>query len=749
MLPSQLDQAFDETGLELEDLFEAEDDDGMSEVEDEDEDEEGMTWEDVEKAAQIAIDTARDFMAANILPDIEKAERYFRGELDGPEPDENRSKVVATKVRDVIHMAKPGIARVFFSSDRPVEFRADGSDQWSVISAEQATRYAHQTFRRQRGFLLLSGAIHNACVQKVGITKTYREQTTETKVYRLFGMTEQQIAVLANDPEVTFVRGPTQADVVAGIPLFDATVARAEKRGRDRMDIVPIQEFFVNAAATSETDNTVIGHRTAKAIGDIKAMGLNIDEDVLEELDGPTDDLELDDPDASGVGTARRGYVAQGVSSPLGAEDPMRKVWLTEAYMRFDMRGDGNPMLYRLLCGGTMNRLLDIEPVADNPFAVYHLFPIPGTFFGYSLADLVMAEQDAGSSLWRDILDNAKMVNTPRTAVVDDQVNMDDVLNNEIGAVVRMRAPGMIQPLEVPFVAGQTLAAMQYLDGTIEEKTGITKASAGLDPDALQSTTRAAVNATVQAAAGQVEQMARNLAETGMVRQFTLLLRNIIQYSDGPVTLDDGATMHQFDPRVWKTDMEMEVNVGTGTGKEDVKIAALDSVIQFQLGIWQTYGPDNGMVTMEGIYNAQADKMVLAGLRNPARYLKPITPTYEAQLKALAEQKKAQEAQQQGQMGDPSAALAQAEIQKAGMKAQTDMQKLALQAQKAQMDDDFRRDQMLQNLAVEAAKIDAKIGVDIAGIIAAQRAPQNPTSAPAPAPAPAAQQPQQQPGGLM
>jgi hypothetical protein len=38
----------------------------------------------------------------------------------------------------------------------------------------------------------------------------------------------------------------------------------------------------------------------------------------------------------------------------------------------------------------------------------------------------------------------------------------------------------------------------------------------GLNADAMQSTTKAAVQATVQAAAGQVEVMARNLAEGGL-----------------------------------------------------------------------------------------------------------------------------------------------------------------------------------------------------------------------------------------
>ena len=56
------------------------------------------------------------------------------------------------------------------------------------------------------------------------------------------------------------------------------------------------------------------------------------------------------------------------------------------------------------------------------------------------------------------------MTNNPRVGIVDGAVNIDDVLNNEIGAIVRMRQAGAVQDLAVPFTAGQTLSALTYLD---------------------------------------------------------------------------------------------------------------------------------------------------------------------------------------------------------------------------------------------------------------------------------------------
>jgi len=59
---------------------------------------------------------------------------------------------------------------------------------------------------------------------------------------------------------------------------------------------------------------------------------------------------------------------------------------------------------------------------------------------------------------------------------------------------------------------------------------------------------------------------------------------------------------------------------------------------------------------------------------------------------------------------------------KAQTKAQTDMAKLQLDMQKAAANDDLKRDQMAQDLLVNAAKIYGEYGtaVDVAGIQAEQ-----------------------------
>jgi hypothetical protein len=309
------------------------------------------------------------------------------------------------------------------------------------------------------------------------------------------------------------------------------------------------------------------------------------------------------------------------------------------------------------------------------------------------------------------------MTNNPRLGIVEGAVNIDDVLNNEIGAIVRMRQPGAVQELSVPFTAGQTLGALTYLDSLVETKTGVSRASMGLDPDAMQSTTKAAVQATVQSAAGQVEVMVRNLAD-GMRDLFGIMLRLMNKNVDEEQMMRMNGMFVPVDPRVWDSSFDVTINVGLGTGREEEKVMALTQALQMQTMVYQTYGPQNGLVSLTNIRNTLADQLAATGIRNADRYFAPITPEIEAQM--LQMQQQAQEAQ--GQPADPNAAFLQAEQMKAQVKMQSDQMKMQLDAQKAAADDDLKRDQMAQDLLVDAAKIYGEYGtkVDVARVQAEQ-----------------------------
>ena len=670
--------------------------------------------EEIESIVQDAIQNAVDFVESEISDDRIKAQRYMDGEVDIGYED-GRSKVVATKVRDVVRAVKPSIMRVFLSTTKPVEFVPKGPED--VAMAEQATDFIHHEFQRLNGYRVLSDAIHDALVKKQGIIKSYYKRYPTAKIYTFTDLSEDELTLLTSDPDVQILEQEMEMrmemdamgmDIEA--PVFSVKISRTQMKGELCLDSVPPEELFVNRDARTMEDAYIIAHRTDMRAGDLIQMGF--DPEIVLNLDGLESGSEITEVEVF----ARQGYDEDFADE--SEQDPaMKNITVTEAYMRMDVDGSGVPVLHKFLCGGTKYELLDFEPVDDIPLVKLEIDPEPHSFYGSSLAELIIEDQDASTAILRGILDNVALTNSPRLGFLEGSVNVDDLMNAEIGGLVRMRQPGAIQDLAVPFTAGQTLSALTYMDKMVEQKTGVTQ-NIALNPDALQSTTKAAVTASVEAAAGQVEVMVRNLAD-GVRDLFRLMLKLSHKNMDEERMMRMNGQFVPVDPRVWDVGMDITINVGLGTGREDERVAALQQALQLQTQVYQQYGPMNGLVSLTNIRNTLTDMMAAAGVRNSDRYFAPINQEIEAQMLQMQQMQQQQLAQQQQ---DPNAAYLQAEQMKAQAKVSTDMAKLQLDAQKAMAEDDRERDKMAQDLLVDAAKIAGQYGtqVDIARVKAEQ-----------------------------
>ena len=676
------------------------------------------TKSEIEGIVRDAIAQAVDFAESEVSQQRVKAQRYFDGEVDIGYED-GRSKVVATKVRDTIRAVKPSLMRVFMSTSKPVEYTPKGPED--VAMAEQATNYMHYIFNKNNGYRVLSDAFHDALIKKNGIVKAYWEESERSEIFTFDHLTDEEYTLIASDDDVTILEHSVETSMSMDefgmemeMPEHSLKISRRMPEGRLKIESVAPEDFFVDAQAKNIDDAYVVAQRTEMRVGDLVAMGFEY-EDVVDLGSNFGASSMANEEDF-----VRRGYSQDAYDDQEG-DASMRLVTVTEAYMRIDVDGTGIPALHRFICGGTTYKLLDYMPCDEIPFAVFEVDPEPHTFYGRSLAEIVMDDQDASTAILRGILDNVAMTNNPRIGIVDGAVNIDDVMNNEIGAIVRMRQAGAVQSLDVPFTAGQTLSALTYMDQLVEQKTGVSRASMGLDPDAMQSTTKAAVQATIQAAAGQVEVMVRNLA-SGMRDLFGIMLRTAIKHTDEEQMMQMNGQFVQVDPRVWKVDMDVGINVGLGTGREEEKMMALQQIFQVQQQVYAQYGPMNGVVTLTNIRNSLADILAASGIRNAERYFAPMTPEIEQQM--MMQQQQA--AQMQPPMPDPSQMLMQTEAMKAQTKAQVDMTKAQLEHQRKMhemgMNDDLYRDQMAQDLMVDAAKIYGQYGstVDVARIKAEQ-----------------------------
>lgn len=667
----------------------------------------------IESIVSKAIQDATDFIDGEIAPQRLKAQRYFDMETDlGHEL--GRSSVIATKCREVVRGIKPSLQRVFLASEKPVEFVPRGPED--VAAAEQATQFINYKFQQHDGYRLINDVFQDALVKKAGIAYVFYDDSQKVQIETITDLSEEEFAFLVTDDNVEVIehemRTSIQIDqqgVEIEMPMHDVKISRTRTKGEIAIKAIPPEDFFVDRNSRSIDDFYVMGHSTEMRVADLLSMGFTVDD--LEGIDSTEYSVVDDEAEFE-----RRGFTVD-ESEDENISAASKKITVTQAFMELDIEGTGIPQLYQFICAGANFKVLDFYETDTVPYAIFEVDPEPHAFFGTSLVDLVINDQDAATAMLRGILDNAALVNNPAMQIVDGNVAVDDLLSNEIGRIVRVKNLQSVAEMAVPFTAAQTLPALQYFDQLVDNKTGVSKMAQGLDPEVLKSATATSVAASLEGQAGQAEVIARNLAEGGMRRLFKLMLQLYVKHTNQEQLMRLNGSFVPVDPNVWSVEMDLIVNVGIGTGREQERLQTLQMALGIQQQIYQAYGPANGVVTLTQIRNTLADILAIGGIRNADRHFNPMTPEIEQQMMMQQQQMAQQQAMMQAQQPDPNAAFMQTEQMKAQTKAQVDMMKAQMDNQykmhKLAMDDDFARDEMVQDLAVKVAQILGQYGTAV------------------------------------
>ena len=655
------------------------------------------------------LEDAVSYIDADISPIRAKGTEYYRGDPFGNEED-GRSQVVAMEVRDTVSAMLPSLMKVFFSSENVVEYVPRGPED--VASTQQATDYANYIFSNDNnGFMTTYALFKDSLVRKCGIAKYWWDEVEEVKIDDYSGLDDQTVQLLMQegaevkivvsypDPSMPMDMMQPQVDPATGLPmpmqqpmLHDVQIKRTTKDGRIRIMAVPPEELILDRRARSFEDAGIIAHRQMATVDDLLAMGYELDE--IEENISSTD---LDSNDE---------YLArQPLSTTMGSGDSLnpgqRRVLYVESYIRVDFDGDGIAELRKVCCMGSGYTVVRNLPASYIPFVDFPCDPEPHTspLEAMSVFDLTHDIQEIKSEILRNTLDSLAQSIHPRTAVVEGQVNIDDVLNNETGAIIRMRAPGMVQPFSSPFVGQAAFPMLDYMDAMREDRTGMSKAAMGLDPDALQSTTKAAVAATVSASQSRLELQARLLAE-GMKKLFKGILYLMTTHQDKPRMVRLRNEWVEIDPRVWNANMDVTINIGLGNGDTNERIQALTMIAGKQEQIMQQFGLGNPVVT-PAMYIRSLQKIIeLSGFKDASSYIQTLPADYQMP-------------QADAPKPTPEEVLAQVQAQS----IQADIQKKAaeLELKREQMirDDDYRRDQMAQDLMLKKYELELKYQTQI------------------------------------
>ena len=635
------------------------------------------------------IDNALGYLNTETTEQRRMAIRAYNRDPMGNEV-EGRSQVVTGEVAEAIDGALPQLVRIFTQSDEVVRFEPRGPGDEEL--AKQATEYCNWVLNNDNaGAILFHDWFKDALLQKNGILKVWWEDQTDVTVEKYENLSEEELALLLSDGEFEIVSQESEqigevevppspeemmmAQQMGQMPMpmlqpvfsYNVKIKKIDKKGFVKISNVPPEEFVVSKKTRRLSDTPFCAHRRLVTRSELVAMGY--DKDVVADLPAYSDLTYTPE---------RTARFSNGEQPDDTSIDPsMQEVECFECYIRVDMDDDGIAELRKIFYAGT--EILDNYECDYIPFCSICPIPMPHKFFGHSMADRTLDIQTIKTTITRQILDNLYLSNNARMAVVDGQVNLDDMLTVTPGGIVRVKNNGAITPLVVPQVADQAFPMLAYMDQMQEKRTGVTQASQGLDPNVLQNATAAAVAMVQNAGAARIELIARLFAETGVKDLFKNILHLVCKYQDKERIIRLRGKFVAIDPREWDSGYDISVNVGLGTGSREQQLTMISAILQKQEQLIGSMGVVNPLVSVSQYRNTLGRFIESAGFKDSSEFFNEITPEIEQQMAQAAQAQPDQE-------GAVAQAYAQVEQMKAQLKSESEAARIQLEREKAMAD---------------------------------------------------------------
>ena len=624
------------------------------------------------------------YMGDTISHQREQAMQYYYGLPFGNEV-EGRSQYVDSTVQDTVEWIKPSLMRVFASGDEMVKFDPHGPED--VAMAEQASDYVNYVFTKDNpGWEILYSWFTDALLSKNGIVKVWWDDYEEETREEYHGLDEVALMSLISDDGVEVVEHTEVLE--EEIPYHDIVIKRKSYDGRIKIENVPPSEFLISRESKNLQDARFVCHRVLKTLSELREM--YPDEDLgPEDLSGSGEDMT----DFSSERLERYAFDKSAQywegwgDAGVNEEEGLRTYWLYESFLRTDYDGDGITELRKICSVGS--KILANDEIDRIPFVSITPVKIPHKFFGLSVADLVMDLQLMKSTLMRNLMDNMYNQNFGRYAVLEGQANLDDLLTQRAGGVVRVKSPNAVTPLATPSLEPYTFQMLEYLDSVRESRAGVSRMSQGMNENALTShTTATAVNAVMSAAQSRVELIARNFAETGVKDLMICIYELLHKNQDKERMIQLRNEWVPVRPDVWRDKYDCTVSVALGSGNKDQQMMHLSQMLQFAGEAMKGGLP---IVSVQNMYNLGASLVKAMGFQNVDDYLTDPSqlppnqdegPSPEEQAKLLEAQVKQEELK-----------IKSAEVQIKAQKIQQEYEKLAIDTQLKQQEINIEREQ--------------------------------------------------------
>jgi len=530
--------------------------------------------------------------------------QYYDGDLPLKQ-NEGSSGYVSLDVYDNVESAKAVILEAFSGNTGIGQFTPQNGED--VVPSRVATQFTdYVIFRQNSGYQLFQEMIHDGLVARNGVSKTVWAEARESWEEEFEDFSDEEFAKLLQDPDVDI----QDVNIDPDTELYYGDLVRFKNKAQVEITVVPPEEFIIPPHVTDLHGTPFCAHKTIK----------RRDELIKEGYDKKKVYAAYDEVNRLEETEKIQRFSKMGSSSVAGDEgiEATQELYLYECYLYMDKEGSGVAHLYKVIKLGS--EILDCEPVQKHPFDSFTPLPVSHSWYGNNFASKIIATQKAKTVLTRGILDHTVMTNNPRYEVVKGTLQRpSELMDNRKGGIVNVNRPQGITPLMQAPLNPFVYQTIQLLDQDLEDTTGISRLSQGINKDAISKQNSADM---VESLAGRADKrqkiMARNFAEYFKclcLRVYELVIEN----EDQEKVMEVAGEFQEVNPQTWKKRQDFTIDLNLGYNDKEREAAQWNN-------LHQTLSQDPTMATQ---YTPDKKIRVLSkvfeqfGIKNIEEYITP------------------------------------------------------------------------------------------------------------------------------
>lgn len=630
-----------------------------------------MDEQDIETSIAFKLKDAVNFSNSNIAAKQETALRYYkRAYLPGDEKIKGRSKWVSPEVQQRVDWSVASLIRIFDSPENVCEFLPFGPEdeaiarqQTSVVNWILKTKNSHLSFLQpwlQNGFICGLGIV----------TAEFTTETVEGLPRTFKGIPDAQLLAFDQQEEagqIVIEEASKPYLNEAGISVRDLKIRTVRRNPVFNVLSVAPEDFIISRDAKIDPETGGIaaklqGHRKIVSKATLLEMGYDADK---------VSQIAFASSKNDGIALER----SKDLDGDQGVSGDDVEVFVVYSKMKFDKKKARH---YRFTLAGGVEKpvLLDYEETTRfYPYAPFVPFPQADTLFSMGIPDKIGDDHVLLTRIQRAVIDDLHSHVNPTKVVNPDSTNLDDLLNQHPGSIVRSSDPtGGISYSIPPFAGGDAMPVIATLSNSLDFTTGVGPQMVSLNASDLQNATATAVNQRNNSSQLLVEMISRYFADTGYAYLIRIVIDQLLQKPEEAQAFIARLTNHFVPIDEFTPELDVVASVAFGVMSRDQSAASLNNLLAQQMQAMQSGLP---IVNAQTIFNTLAKLAETSGFKNSSLFfvdpstLPPAPPPPPPV--------------------DPNAGLIEMEKVKAQLKAQSDeadrnfeMQKLVAQLQQQQ-----------------------------------------------------------------